>query len=31
DRLEEVVGGHLVRFGEKDELAVTWERGRADA
>lgn len=25
-RLEEVVGGHLVRFGEKDELAVVWNR-----
>lgn len=25
-RLEEVVGGHLVRFGERDELTVTWHR-----
>lgn len=26
-RLEDVVGSHLVRFGEKDELAITWTRG----
>jgi hypothetical protein len=25
-RVEQVVGGHLVRFGEKDELVVTWVR-----
>ena len=24
--VEQVVGGHLVRFGEKDELVVTWVR-----
>jgi hypothetical protein len=23
---EDVVGRHLVRFGERDELAVSWER-----
>lgn len=27
DRLEEVVGSHLIRFGEKDELSVEWRRG----
>lgn len=26
DRLEDVVGRHLVRFGTKDELVVQWER-----
>ena len=26
DRLEGVVGGHLVRFGTKDELVVAWRR-----
>jgi hypothetical protein len=26
DRLEEVVASHLVRFGERDELAVRWTR-----
>jgi uncharacterized protein len=25
-RLEEVVASHLVRFGEKDELSVVWQR-----
>ena len=25
-RLEDVVGRHLVRFGAKDELVVTWAR-----
>ncbi|MDT2005708.1 DUF2218 domain-containing protein [Rhodococcus opacus] len=25
-RLEDVVGRHLVRFGERDELTITWER-----
>ena len=28
-RLEDVVGRHLVRFGERDELTVRWERDRA--
>lgn len=23
-RLQDVVGSHLVRFGERDELSVTW-------
>ena len=27
--LEDVVGRHLVRFGERDELSVTWERDEA--
>lgn len=27
DRLEDVVGRHLVRFGSKDELIVNWQRG----
>lgn len=27
ERLESVVGKHLVRFGSKDELAVRWSRG----
>mgnify|MGYP003796503743 CR=1 FL=1 len=26
DRLEEVVGRHLVRFGAQDELVCTWQR-----
>jgi hypothetical protein len=26
DRLEDVVGRHLVRFGTKDELVVRWQR-----
>ncbi|MDL5205031.1 DUF2218 domain-containing protein [Streptomyces sp. ALI-76-A] len=26
DRLEDVVGRHLVRFGTKDELVVEWRR-----
>lgn len=26
DRLEDVVGRHLVRFGSKDELVVAWQR-----
>jgi hypothetical protein len=26
DRLEDVVGRHLVRFGAKDELLVEWHR-----
>lgn len=26
DRLEDVVGRHLVRFGARDELVVTWVR-----
>jgi len=26
ERLEDVVGRHLVRFGSKDELVVTWTR-----
>jgi hypothetical protein len=26
DRLEDVVGRHLVRFGARDELVVTWKR-----
>ena len=30
NRLEDVVGGHLVRFGEKDELDVTWKRSTTD-
>jgi hypothetical protein len=24
-RLEEVVGSHLVRFGQRDELTVQWQ------
>ena len=28
-RMEGVVGGHLVRFGERDELSVAWERDGA--
>lgn len=27
DRLEDVVGRHLVRFGARDELHVRWSRG----
>lgn len=27
ERFEEVVGSHLVRFGVKDQLSVTWRRG----
>jgi uncharacterized protein len=30
-RLEEVVGSHLVRFGEKDELSVVWNRDTVDS
>lgn len=31
DRLEEVVGKHLVRFGSRDDLVVEWKRpGGAD-
>lgn len=26
DRLEDVVGRHLVRFGVRDELVVSWQR-----
>ena len=26
DRFEDVVGGHLVRFGTRDELVVAWVR-----
>ena len=26
DRLEDVLGRHLARFGTKDELVVTWQR-----
>ena len=26
DRLEDVVGRHLVRFGSRDELVVRWTR-----
>lgn len=26
ERLEDVVGRHLVRFGAKDELVVSWQR-----
>jgi uncharacterized protein len=26
DRLQDVVGWHLIRFGAKDELAVSWSR-----
>ena len=28
-RLEDVVARHLVRFGERDELTITWERAGA--
>jgi hypothetical protein len=27
DRVTEVVGRHLERFGQRDELSVTWQRG----
>ena len=27
ERLEDVVGRHLVRFGTRDELRVSWQRG----
>ena len=30
DRLEEVVGRHLVRFGTKDELVVEWRRDNGE-
>lgn len=26
DRLEEIIGSHLVRFGARDELIVEWKR-----
>ena len=29
DRLEDVLGRHLVRFGARAELAVTWQREQA--
>ena len=29
DRLEHVVGGHLERFGKRDELCVEWTRDAA--
>jgi hypothetical protein len=28
-RLQEVIGGHLERFGRRDELAVSWETAAA--
>ncbi len=31
DRLEDVVGRHLVRFGAKDELSVDWTRSDGSA
>ena len=31
DRLEDVVGRHLVRFGTKDELVVQWQRSDGTA
>jgi hypothetical protein len=31
DRLEDVVGRHLVRFGTRDELIVTWVRADGSA
>lgn len=31
DRLEDVVGRHLVRFGTKDELVVEWTRDDGSA
>jgi hypothetical protein len=31
DRLEDVVGRHLVRFGSKDELIVNWRRSDGSA
>lgn len=27
DRVKDVVGGHLERFGQRNELRVTWTRG----
>jgi uncharacterized protein len=30
-RLEDVVGRHLVRFGGRDELRVSWTRGTGEA
>ncbi|SEC83291.1 hypothetical protein SAMN05216489_01747 [Streptomyces sp. 3213] len=30
DRLEDVVGRHLVRFGTKDELVVEWRRDNGE-
>ena len=26
DRLEDVMARHLIRFGERDELTITWSR-----
>jgi hypothetical protein len=31
DRMESVVGSHLVRFGTRDELVVTWARADGTA
>lgn len=31
DHLEDVVGRHLVRFGTRDELVVTWQRADGTA
>lgn len=31
DRLEDVFGRHLVRFGTKDELVVAWQRDTGEA
>lgn len=31
DRLEDVLGRHLARFGTKDELVVTWQRDNGTA
>ncbi|RJQ76013.1 DUF2218 domain-containing protein [Pseudonocardiaceae bacterium YIM PH 21723] len=31
ERLEDVVGRHLVRFGAKDELVVEWQRDTGEA
>ncbi|GLW75158.1 hypothetical protein Kpho02_74550 [Kitasatospora phosalacinea] len=31
DRLEDVVGRHLVRFGTRDELVVAWQREGGEA
>jgi hypothetical protein len=31
DRIEDVVGRHLARFGAKDELVVTWVRADGSA
>jgi hypothetical protein len=30
-RLEDVIGRHLVRFGARDELVVTWQRSDGTA